>query len=120
MHKVFVYGTLKHGFYNHSPYLLGKKYKKAKALGVNLHAGPYFPYAIKGSGVAFGEVYEVDDATLDKLDRLEGVPNHYQRDEVFVFTEDFKKEKAMIYVSDHSLKFPRIESGEWMNEKTLV
>lgn len=119
MHKVFVYGTLKHGFHNHDYFLKGIEFKKAKALGINLHAGPHFPYAIKGAGIALGEVYEVDDDTLERLDRLEGVPHHYQRDEVFVFTEDFKKEKAMIYVSDHALKFPRIDSGEWEIEEAL-
>jgi hypothetical protein len=48
MHKVFVYGTLKQGGYNH--YLLeGAKKYSAIAPKINLHAGPFtrLPFADK-------------------------------------------------------------------------
>ena len=67
--KIFVYGTLKRGFHNH--FLL----KDAKFLGVAVTEYEYrmidlgsFPALIpaqEGEGFSiYGEVYEVDDATL--------------------------------------------------------
>ena len=38
-----------------------------------------FPALIEGSGVVRGELYEVDSTLLERLDRLEGVPDLYQR-----------------------------------------
>ena len=74
MALVFVYGTLKCGHYNHS--VLGDsqfmgEYKTAERWGlVNLGA---FPGLVAGPLSVKGEVYDVDEATLKRIDRLEGV-----------------------------------------------
>ena len=52
-----------------------------------LDIGHGFPYMIKASNTnymnsemsVFGEVYEVDEKTLEKIDMLEGVPHLYKR-----------------------------------------
>lgn len=113
MHRIFVYGTLKKGFPNYDRFLKGLEGKRAKAIGFDLHEGPGFPYSVKGSGIVQGEVYEVDDATLERLDRLEGVPHHYQKISTTIYDEDFRSQEVWIYVSEQGRKYPIIESGVW-------
>lgn len=115
--KLFVYGTLKKGGYNH--HLL----KDAKFLGEatifgKLYSMGSFP-AMKEDGeqtsAVHGEVYEVDGFT--KLDRLEGHPHLYKR------TEFYPPEHWIVepitgmfctYVFQGSVEGRElIESGEW-------
>ena len=80
---VFVYGTLKYGFHNHR-FLIGLPFEKAFAPNIDLHAGPLFPFAKRGTNFACGELYKVDLHTLKKLDKLEGHPNFYCREKITV------------------------------------
>lgn len=84
-HDIFVYGTLKRGFYNHDR-ILGHN-EGAEFLGSGLtkptftmlDMGPY-PGVVEGGETAIkGEVYRVDEATLTRLDALEGHPSFYRR-----------------------------------------
>lgn len=83
---VFVYGTLKRGFGNHH-LLNGSKFisqaitKEKYALYVS-----GIPFVIEDEPVSHiaGEVYEVDDKTLARLDHLEGHPDWYRRKSVDV------------------------------------
>jgi gamma-glutamylaminecyclotransferase len=75
MHKVFVYGTLKKGWGNNRLMVEGN----AKFLGPAVTMDSFKLYGMGvpfmrpgGDDVVAGEVYEVDDATLARLDRLEG------------------------------------------------
>lgn len=114
MHKVFVYGTLKTGFHNNKRILSEYTGVKAKAPGIDLHKGPHFPFAVKGKGVAIGELFEVSDSTLLQLDRLEGHPNFYERTEIEVWDENYKRHTAWIYLCPkYADKNPIIEDGEW-------
>jgi gamma-glutamylaminecyclotransferase len=88
--RVFVYGTLKEGYGNHRA-LAG-----SKALGRAVIAGKYslvdmgwYPGVLDHSAdSAFperrigGEVYEIDDDTLNTLDMIEGHPSFYCREKV--------------------------------------
>lgn len=83
--KVFVYGTLMRGEANHR--VLGTcaelGYKgQARVLGAQLFdLGPY-PAAVLTHDTTdeiYGELYSVTPETLRRLDRLEGVPDLYQR-----------------------------------------
>lgn len=94
--KVFVYGTLKKGGYNHH-YLANAKYLgKAQTMSAYSMIGKdmAFPYLLRvtptASGGHFiqGEVYEVNNTTLASLDRLEGVPSHYKKQLVGVKVGD--------------------------------
>ena len=112
MHLVFVYGTLKRGFHNYKNFLEPLEPTPAKLSGFKLHSGPGFPYANYGTGEIQGEIYEIDDAKLYNLDRLEGVPNHYRR--VLCYPEvDGKTLECWIYISDYAANYPEIESGNW-------
>lgn len=84
--KVFVYGTLKAGYWN-NPIL-----RNSNFIGEGLTTKKYilqdcgFPYAIPENYAEdnivlpiIGEVWEVDDHTLRNLDRLEGEGSHYHR-----------------------------------------
>jgi gamma-glutamylcyclotransferase (GGCT)/AIG2-like uncharacterized protein YtfP len=88
-HRVFVYGTLKRGYPN-NPLLEGSEYLgeavtvptyKAVTVLTYKMVGTNFPVIMpdpSGKPVA-GEIYTVDDATLARLDRLEGEGRSYDR-----------------------------------------
>ncbi|MBM9514691.1 gamma-glutamylcyclotransferase family protein [Desulfogranum marinum] len=83
-HNIFVYGTLKRGYSNHrfladSKFLGTGKTREKYAMYVS-----GIPFVIVSEPVSqiHGELYEVDDQTLYKLDQLEGHPHWYQREQV--------------------------------------
>ena len=89
-HLVFVYGTLRQGHGNH--HLL----KDAYSYGVGSTVDSYAMYLTSGypyvtSSEAHypivGEMYAVDDATLEELDRMEGHPRYYERREISVIVD---------------------------------
>ncbi len=105
-HLVFVYGSLKKGFHNYGiMFAHGEPDDMGDAVTVQpylmLSAGP-FPYLVDPEalsadheacvsdviGKVQGELYEVDDATLADLDRLESHPDFYRREQVAVQPED--------------------------------
>lgn len=91
--KVFVYGTLKKGFVNHS-FL-----SKAEYIGPVVTKEKYpmyidtfgtYPYLLdKNDGYNIkGELYIVDEHVLKSLDWLEGCPDYYKRKEITVLNGD--------------------------------
>ena len=111
--KVFVYGSLKKGFGNH-PYHLGK----ADYLGIAVTLPQYslfslgsYPGVINGGITAIeGELYDVTDQELASLDRLEGHPSYYKREEI-----ETSEGVAWIYLlkSNDYRNIPIIEDGIW-------
>lgn len=91
--QVFVYGTLKSGHGNHR-LLQGSKFLGRSTVDrFKMYSLGGFPAVVPSEdGVIQGEVYEVDDFTMTRLDRLEGYPNFYDR--MIVSTE---KGPAWIY-----------------------
>lgn len=83
-HILFAYGTLKRTFHNH--YLL----EKAEYLGTGYTRSKYalyasgIPFVVKNEEISHihGELYQIDEITLKKLDRLEGHPDWYCRERV--------------------------------------
>ena len=114
MHKVFVYGSLLKGL--HNAYVLGDsncigKFETKKEFKM-YDIGAY-PAITDGKQAIKGEVYEVDDEVLARLDRLEGISSgFYFRREV---TIPKLGEKALIYVGGNVLEFADkvIESGDY-------
>ena len=74
MTPVFVYGTLLSGRYNHDYFLKGVEFMgEATLQGYALYNLGSYPGIIPASGErVMGEVYQVDDQILARLDRLEG------------------------------------------------
>lgn len=115
-HRVFVYGTLLAGEANH--HVLGGAACLAETATLphfalmNLGAYPALVDAAEGRGVpVHGEVYEVDDETLARLDVLEDYPKLYDR-RVITLADD---SQALTYVM-HRQRLPRrrlIACGNW-------
>lgn len=115
MQNVFVYGTLKTGHGNHrrlgtSPAYLGP----CKIKGRMYSLGPFPAIALKDVSddeVVHGEVYAVSDSTLADLDRLEGHPSFYKREEI---ATDYGT--AWVYAMDHYTRLKDmavIKTGVW-------
>ena len=114
-HTVFVYGTLRRGQWNH--HLLDS----SKFVGM---ARTKKRYALYGSGVPYlsrtkaltqvaGEVYAVDDGTLERLDELEGHPKWYRREQAGVVLDGGEELLAWIYFND-AAHGELIESGDFL------
>lgn len=78
-HLVFVYGTLKKGFPNHY-YLKDQEYLGEATIRGTMISLRHFPGVINvGNDQITGELYQIDNETLARLDRLEGYPHFYER-----------------------------------------
>ena len=115
MNRVFVYGSLKKDYGNHSYVEKSEFIGKAKTLPIfTMISYGFFPAClINGKTEISGEVYDVTDSILSRMDRLEGVPNHYQRIRCITTLGE-----AWIYVmKDDVLRnaknIPIIETGFW-------
>jgi len=85
MTLVFVYGTLKKGGGLHGALSHAEFVGTAILHGFALYNLGWFPGIVPDAdGRTHGEVYRVDDATLATLDRIEGTPSLYRREEVSV------------------------------------
>jgi len=92
---VFVYGSLMRGYHNHDVIAFDFEthdknkghdyYGKTKTVDkfkmYDMGSFPAISFDDNGHEVA-GELYAVDDATLELIDMLEGFPNHYNRKQV--------------------------------------
>lgn len=85
-HRVFVYGTLKSNHYNHRALSIAPDSKlvfdDAFIQGTMYDLGPFPAVVPKAPGQVIGEVWDVSDETLDRLDHIEGVPLFYVREKV--------------------------------------
>lgn len=90
-HRVFVYGTLKRGIHNH--HLLEKSEFIGNAYTVDTFKmyTVGFPIIMPADGpdawAVYGEVYDVDDDTLKRLDNLESEGSMYLRKPINVVLE---------------------------------
>ena len=78
---MFVYVTLMKGELHHTTMAHARFVRSAEtAPGYDLVQIDYYPAMIAGGPHRVpGELYEVDDQTLARLDRLEEVPDYYER-----------------------------------------
>jgi gamma-glutamylcyclotransferase (GGCT)/AIG2-like uncharacterized protein YtfP len=105
---VFVYGTLKHGYGNHRALLSGDdstfigkgttvhpfRMKTTTGFPVVMHRGEQNNHPVAG------ELYEVTASVLRNLDRLEGHPRWYRREEVLVDIENTGvQQSAWMYIA---------------------
>ena len=101
---VFVYGTLKAGFSNHTFYMEDSTLV-APVTTVDKYAmigkDRAFPYLLCKHEAGYnikGELYEVPASSLSFLDRLEGVPTHYNKQLISVKTAGGKVYTAITYI----------------------
>ena len=95
MHHLFVYGTLKKGFPNHDHYMRSAKelgiYQTIEKYPLILCGARYVPCMIFSPGDGHhveGELYEVDDECLNRIDALERIQDSdgYRRSVIRVNT----------------------------------
>jgi gamma-glutamylcyclotransferase (GGCT)/AIG2-like uncharacterized protein YtfP len=105
-HRVFVYGTLRRGHRNHSLLEMSKSIGEAATLRTYwMITTGVFPVVLDAVPADFGfpplaiagEIYHVDDATLEQLDRLERKGRAYDRKVTDVY-EAGHKVQAHIYI----------------------
>jgi gamma-glutamylcyclotransferase (GGCT)/AIG2-like uncharacterized protein YtfP len=120
MQIVFVYGTLRDGEGNHH-YLAGAQQltRIAKARGRLVDTGCGYPAMLLDEKQwTHGELYEVDNRMLRRLDRLEGYygqndsRNLYDRVEVAVET-DQGSVRALTYIFHKDDGLPPIVGNDW-------
>lgn len=109
VHKVFVYGTLKKGFYFYERYLGGEK---AQFIGKAIASPDYslyvdgMPHMIREPTdlPVKGELFAVDEKTLDSLDELEGHPIVYKREIIEVYDDVGELVLAWAYLRSPNFK----------------
>ena len=123
---VFVYGSLRKGFTNNH-ILEGARFRGVAKTYENNFQMRAFCYgypavSLKKNGSAIlGEVYEVSDWGLARLDRLEGHPHFYRRKLVSVKFGNNRSAEAYIYLLPaKDNRGEVIESGDWAEFKVKV
>lgn len=115
-HKVFVYGTLLSGERN-AGWARDARRTRAWAKGTLYDTGYGFPaFVNEGETKIIGELLTVDDAGIASMDRLEGYPRLYRREEIDVFLERGGRVRALVYIMNSLPKTAKlIEGGDWRN-----
>jgi gamma-glutamylaminecyclotransferase len=112
-HLVFTYGTLLRGQVNHDLLLRARFVAEARTEPrfELFDLGPFPAMSAGGQTAVLGEVYAVDDATLARLDHLEGHPKLYQRKRIRL--DD--GQEVQTYLMERARMRGRvlIASGDW-------
>ncbi|MGL5381641.1 gamma-glutamylcyclotransferase family protein [Clostridium sp.] len=128
--NIFVYGSLRTGFFNYDKYLKGKvlSSKKAKLKGSLFHMpNKGYPALLDGEDYVYGEVMEISpyEDVIKALDTMEGYygpsnrENEYNRIILDVELEDSSEtEKCYVYkynrVDDEFIKHREyVSNGDW-------
>lgn len=116
-HLVFVYGTLRRGGLRAMPELFpGARFVGRASVGGSLYDFGAYPGVVLGEPgpPVVGEVYEVDEEVLGKLDEIEA-PSYYQRKQVEVSLGG-REATCWVYEPDVE-RYPQrtlIASGDWI------
>lgn len=131
MALVFVYGTLKHGN-RLNPVLAGDKFLCHTATtdeSYDLVGGSSFPFMARAEQRGYrirGDLYEVSDATLTRLDHIEGYNgpnrnNFYERETILVKNGNVDEEAFVYLCGDGNMDnytgivvHPQDNSKEWV------
>lgn len=96
---LFVYGTLKRGFYNHGLIKDQDFVSAAKTEpGFIIYMNGVPEMVREGEKEVLGEFFKLDEKTFELVDRLEGHPIYYKRDIILIELEDGTKTKAWAYL----------------------
>jgi gamma-glutamylaminecyclotransferase len=112
-HLIFVYGTLRQEEVNHDLLVRARFVAEARTEPCFdlFELGAFPAMSTGGETAVLGEVYAVDDATLARLDRLEGHPSFYQRTRIRLADG----REVQTYLMDRARMRGRvlIASGDW-------
>lgn len=106
-HLMFVYGTLKRGFRNHADHLADAEFvdigTTCDAYPLVLHGEDFRPVLVEARGQGYlvaGELYRVDNQTLDALDCLERINDHdgYRRRRLTITDDQGQRHSAWVYM----------------------
>lgn len=128
--KIFVYGSLRTGFYNYDKYLKGKvKDAKLGKVKGKLYHMPHkgYPALLEGEDVVFGEVMTIKNfeevmIPMDKMENYYGTNdsrNEYNRIVMDVELENGKTESCYVYyyaMNDEEVfngNSIYVENGDW-------
>lgn len=122
MNTVAVYGSLRSGMGNHVLLEHVQEHKTGVIAGYDMYSCGGFPAIVPAKdGAVAVEVYEVDDATLRRLDQLEGYSNgyngFYDRTTERVVLDDGDVAEAYVYFMHEAPSSIRVESGDWKEFK---
>ena len=114
--KIFVYGTLKKG-HCRSNVLDGQTFL-GEALTSNIYrlfnCGSYPGFVKCEAGISIeGELWEVNEDCLAKLDRIEGIPFLYKRDKVLLVSHPEEEVETYFFQQDTSNLKDCGSSWEW-------
>lgn len=133
--NVFVYGSLREGFFNYDKYLKNKviSITPAKIDNKIVYHMPYkgYPALLDGNGTVYGEIMEIKpeiyDETMSAMDKMEGFisennPQNEYHKKIFEVEHltDGKTEKCYVYFynKDSDSKFNHeavfLSSGDWV------
>jgi gamma-glutamylcyclotransferase (GGCT)/AIG2-like uncharacterized protein YtfP len=117
---IFVYGTLREGSGNWRGLLAPLKGKEAKTnqkYRMLSYGGFPAVYKVEENGVQItGELFVIDDPTLERVDLLEGNPTWYNREEIKVTTKSGEEVVAWMYImpdDGYASTKSEIPSGDW-------
>jgi gamma-glutamylcyclotransferase (GGCT)/AIG2-like uncharacterized protein YtfP len=115
-HKVFVYGTLLTGERN-ARWARDARRVAAWTNGNIYDTGYGFPAFVKdGETKIVGELLTVNDDGFASMDRLEGYPRLYRREQIDVYTARGGRHRAWVYIMNELPKTAKlIEGGDWRN-----
>ncbi len=112
MYKIFIYGQLRTGMYFHDEFLgkgqstfLGKAHT-GKDYSLYIEALPSMVKETSETGVK-GELFEVNDEVLERLDKLENHPEVYKRELITIYTDKGEEVKAFAFIRPMGYKGQR-------------
>ena len=118
-HRIFVYGTLLSNAMRPASKMVGATVlSRASMPGVDMYDLGWFPGLKVGTGMASvvqGEIIEVDDEGLDRLDAYEGAPQLYRRQSLYAVDEEGVPVLCQTYIYNGPVN-PNdlIDSGSWI------
>ena len=114
---VVVYGSLRKGLWGYLSYLTPlEPITTSRVRGFNMFTveGRGYPFIMQGDGVITVEVYQIDSATLARLDEFEDYPTLYDRLRITVEgIEAWIYTYAQLRPEDRTGLTP-VEGGDWI------